>query len=116
MSFAMYGEDSHLEMAYEDRFYIPDDGYEDDGYDPFCDDEDEEDEPFTDGPLKGKMVKVEGYNGVAWSVVEDDGSGFAVCVMIGDDRRFVHDRNELTVLDEDEFCDGCGQLGCGWGC
>lgn len=34
--------------------------------------------------------------------------------MVGDDRAFEFDVDELIPLGEDEYCDGCGQIGCGW--
>jgi hypothetical protein len=36
-----------------------------------------------------------------------------VAVMIGDDREFTFDVEDLTALDRDEFCGECGQIGCG---
>ena len=36
-----------------------------------------------------------------------------VAIMVGDDRRHVIDVDELTPIDEDDFCHGCGQVGCG---
>ena len=35
------------------------------------------------------------------------------CIMVGDDREFTFDIEELSPLDEEEFCPGCGQIGCG---
>lgn len=32
--------------------------------------------------------------------------------MVGDDRDFVHDESDLTLLDEDDYCHVCGQTGC----
>ena len=37
-----------------------------------------------------------------------------VCHMVGDDREFIHDIDDLVKLDESEYCSGCGQIGCGW--
>ncbi len=39
----------------------------------------------------------------------------AVVVMVGDDVRHRVPAGSLTVLDEDDFCGGCGQIGCGHG-
>jgi len=36
-----------------------------------------------------------------------------IAVMVGDDRKFTFEVDELTMLDEDDFCHGCGQIGCG---
>ena len=69
---------------------------------------------------------VQGYAGIAWRVygwelqptedTEWDGikerTGKVVCVMVGDDRRFTFDEDELTPLAEDAYCGSCGQIGC----
>ena len=36
-----------------------------------------------------------------------------ICTMIGDNREFEFDADDLTHLDEDGYCPGCGQTGCG---
>lgn len=74
-----------------------------------------------------KKYKVEGYGGVAWhawnyEMVRDEDfewSGIAtenpervVCVMVGDDRKFTFDVEDLTPLEDDEYCPECGQIGC----
>jgi hypothetical protein len=86
-----------------------------------------------------KAYRVEGYGGVAWRVTahakeshlvhdyyeDDDGSaGYAewedvvdesrvVAHMVGDDRDFEFGIDELTPLEDNEFCRDCGQIGCG---
>lgn len=54
---------------------------------------------------------------------DDDGNPYVeeievpdrwVCVMVGDDRLFSFDEEDLQVIDEDEYCVGCGQVGCGF--
>ena len=69
---------------------------------------------------------VERYRGVAWRVygwetaptedTEWDGleerTGQVVCVMVGDDRRFTFDPDELTPLGDLDYCASCGQVGC----
>jgi len=69
---------------------------------------------------------VQGYKGVAWRVygweieptedTEWDGieerTGRAVCVMVGDDRRFTFEPDDLTPLNGDDYCGSCGQVGC----
>lgn len=76
--------------------------------------------------LINQFVSVEGYKGVAWYVddpetVPDEDTewtgiwletGRLECHMVGDDRTFVFDPEELTLLPDDEFCPGCGQIGC----
>lgn len=94
--------------------------------------------------MAGDRVTVDGYDGVAWRVtgpelvwepemfyVEDedgdevlvegdggewvDGDGSRlVCVMIGDDRDFSFDAEDLTPIPDDQDICSCGQTGCGW--
>lgn len=73
--------------------------------------------------------RVEGYGGVAWRAIrwetkpdcETSWTGYEIptgkveCVMVGDNRKFSFDPEDLTPLDDDEFCSCCGQIGCGWG-
>lgn len=35
-----------------------------------------------------------------------------VAVMVGDDRRFVFDLEDIKLITEDGFCRDCGQIGC----
>lgn len=70
--------------------------------------------------------RVDRYDGIAWSVYgwetepdEDtewtgieERTGRVVAVMIGDDRRFSIDVDEIHAIDEDEYCHECGQIGC----
>lgn len=37
-----------------------------------------------------------------------------IAVMVGDDREHTIDVDDLTRLDDDEYCSSCGQIGCGW--
>jgi hypothetical protein len=69
---------------------------------------------------------VEGYKGVAWRVygweIEPDEdtewtglegrTGKIVCVMVGDDRRFVFDEYDVLPLADLDYCVECGQVGC----
>jgi len=68
---------------------------------------------------------VVGYGGVAWyinsyeTVYDQDGFEYTnnervVCTMVGDDRKFIFDVEDLTELDDSEYCSECGQIGCGW--
>lgn len=83
----------------------------------------------ADGFMPGDAVRVDGYDGIAFRVdgfpersgpdAEWSGEywwhpGQRTCHMVGDDREFTFDVDDLTPLDEDEFCSGCGQIGCGW--
>lgn len=60
------------------------------------------------------VYKVEGYDGVAWRVDEFIEQNMVRCHMIGDDRSFEFDIEELTKIEEGTFCWSCGQIGCGW--
>ena len=66
------------------------------------------------------------YDGVAWRVLgwhtEPDGetewsgyevrTGHVVLVMIGDDRHFLYDPEDITPIARDDYCGVCGQIGC----
>jgi hypothetical protein len=67
--------------------------------------------------------RVAGYPGVAFSLaghpLMPDGDGEwidnpdrVLAVMVGDDRAHDIDLTDLTLLDELDYCAGCGQLGC----
>jgi hypothetical protein len=43
--------------------------------------------------------------------VEDKGN--VIAVMVGDDHEFIVDVSELIKIDEEDYCPGCGQIGCG---
>jgi hypothetical protein len=36
-------------------------------------------------------------------------------VMVGDDREHVIDVDDLTEIADEDYCGGCGQIGCGHG-
>ena len=74
----------------------------------------------------GDRVMVSGYSGVAfyvhrwqtipdedteWSGIENE-TGMIEVVMVGDDRVFVVDPDDLTAISEDDYCPECGQIGC----
>lgn len=89
----------------------------------------------------GSYVAVDGYNGIAfwvddwakeirdeficldedgdvewgWETVEIVSDTIVECYMVGDDRMFKFDIDDLTPLDIDNFCGSCGQIGCGHG-
>lgn len=70
--------------------------------------------------------KVDGHEGVAWRVLgwetasDDDTewsgieerTGRVVAVMIGDDRRFAFEPDDIHAIDDLAFCAECGQIGC----
>ena len=74
-------------------------------------------------------VRIAGYAGIAWYVlgwqtepdVDTEWSGYEnrtgrlICVMVGDDRHWVIDPDDITPLDRSEYCGSCGQIGCGHG-
>jgi hypothetical protein len=35
--------------------------------------------------------------------------------MVGDDTDYLIEIEDIEILDDDEFCGGCGQIGCGHG-
>jgi hypothetical protein len=39
-------------------------------------------------------------------------TGMVLMVMVGDDRRHVIDPEDITELSDDDYCPGCGQIGC----
>ncbi len=68
-----------------------------------------------------------GWRGVAWHVLgweteptedtEWDGiearTGRVVAVMVGDDRRYTFDEEDLKPIPREDYCGSCGQIGCG---
>ncbi len=80
-----------------------------------------------DKAFPAEAYTVDGYSGVAWRVygwelesrmndefddVEEVRTGRVVCVMVGDDRRFTFEPEDLTPLNEEDYCGSCGQIGC----
>jgi len=51
----------------------------------------------------------------AWVVEDQDEVQQVKIRMVGDDRDFLVDRSEVKLIDPDDFCGGCGQIGCGHG-
>jgi len=82
---------------------------------------DEDDERFN-----APAYRVKGYGGIAWYVMgwetepdeDTEWSGYevrtgnVVCRMVGDDRDFTFEPNEVTPLRREEYCGECGQIGC----
>lgn len=80
-----------------------------------------------DETFSADAYTVKGYRGIAWYALgweteptqdtEWDGieqrTGRVVCVMVGDDRHFAFDEDEITPLDREAYCGVCGQIGCG---
>ena len=71
--------------------------------------------------------RVRGYSGVAftilgWEMEEDEDtewtgmlarSGKVIGVMVGDDSEYTIDPEDISPLSDEEYCGGCGQIGCG---
>lgn len=70
--------------------------------------------------------RVAGYDGIAFRWYGDETApdedtewsgyevptGRVVMVMVGDDRRYSIDPADCTILADDDYCPGCGQIGC----
>lgn len=68
----------------------------------------------------------EGYSGIAWraegweEVADEDTvwagylarTGRILAHMVGDDRSFTFDPEDLQPIPEDDYCASCGQIGC----
>lgn len=55
--------------------------------------------------------QVEPDEDTEWSGIEER-TGKVVAVMVGDDRRFTFDPEDLTPLPDEDYCSECGQVGC----
>jgi hypothetical protein len=69
---------------------------------------------------------VRGYAGVAfyvlgWEIEPDEDTEWSGCevrtgrvlaVMVGDDQRHSLDPDDVTELPREDYCAGCGQIGC----
>lgn len=80
-----------------------------------------------DAAFPAEAYTVQGHRDVAWRVYgwetepdeDTEWSGYenrtgrVVCVMVGDDRKFTFDPEDLTPLDDLDYCAECGQIGCG---
>ena len=90
-----------------------------------------------DEHFSADAYQVRGYKGIAWYVLgwevetgpcewydhdagewvfdEEPGdvrTGQVVAVMVGDDRRFTFDEEDVIPLKREEYCGECGQMGC----
>lgn len=50
-----------------------------------------------------------------WDEVEIVSDHMVECYMVGDDRKFVFDLDDLTAINVNDFCRSCGQIGCSHG-
>ena len=76
--------------------------------------------------FSAEAYRVKGYEGIAWRVygwetVPDEDTewtgintptGRVVARMIGDDRLFTFEPDEIEPLEREEYCSECGQIGC----
>lgn len=72
-------------------------------------------EPYVGFELDedGEEVEVELDEG-EW-VEQDETCGRVLVVMVGDDKKHEVDVEDLTQIEEEDFCPSCGQIGCGHG-
>lgn len=47
-----------------------------------------------------------------WSGIIYDDTERVVCHMVGDDKDYTFGVEELTKIDEEDYCPECGQIGC----
>ena len=82
----------------------------------------QDDETFSadaytvDGWGKGIAFYVRGWEtqpdeDTEWSGIEER-TGNVICTMVGDDRKFSVDPEDVHPLDELAYCRECGQIGC----
>lgn len=84
-------------------------------------------EHCEDAPEYGAdAYTVAGYSGVAWRVWgwetapdedtewtgQEPRTGDLLLCMVGDDRLFAVDPDDVAALDDDAYCAECGQIGC----
>lgn len=79
-----------------------------------------------DATFSADAYTVSGYRGIAWHVLgwetepdeDTEWSGYkvrtgrVVAVMVGDDRHFTFEPDELSPLGREAYCGICGQVGC----
>jgi hypothetical protein len=61
----------------------------------------------------GGLDNYNGYEDDEWEDGQELTSAFFH--MVGDDRLYEIEIEDIEILDDDEFCGGCGQIGCGHG-
>jgi hypothetical protein len=60
-------------------------------------------------PLGYELIQEEDYE---WSGIEYENKSRVRMVMVGDDRIHTVDIEDITELQDDEYCPECGQIGC----
>jgi len=81
-----------------------------------------------DATFSADAYEAEGWGqGIAWYVLgwetmpDDDTewsgyevrTGNVIAIMVGDDRHFTFEPDDLTPLAREDYCGVCGQMGCG---
>lgn len=81
---------------------------------------------IMDRDREGAWFRVRGFDGVAfwadkpeteptentyWDGIEEE-TGRVLMVMVGDDRRWSVDPDDVEEIGPGDFCHGCGQIGC----
>ena len=64
---------------------------------------------------RGCIVSNERMRGVAWRVDARTRDGMLRAHMVGDDQPFILDPSDCVIIDDEDYCGGCGQIGCGHG-
>jgi hypothetical protein len=79
---------------------------------------------------RGDTVTVRGYNGIAWTVLGQSMTGYVDEVgdehedvldgwwdvrMVGDDKVWTLEASMMALISDDDYCQGCGQIGCAHG-
>jgi hypothetical protein len=81
---------------------------------------------LVDNEYQADAYRIDGWCGIAWHILgweigsdEDTEwggyevrTGKLIAVMIGDDRHFAVDPDDVSELHEDDYCRVCGQIGC----
>ena len=79
-----------------------------------------------DKTFSADAYKVKGHGAIAWHVLgwdtepdedtewtgQEVRTGNVVCMMVGDDRRFAFEPDDIEPIEREEYCGGCGQIGC----
>jgi len=79
-----------------------------------------------DETFNADAYTVDGYSGIAFRVLgwetepdeDTEWSGYesrtgrVVARMVGDDRNFTFDTDEIHAIDRADYCGECGQIGC----
>jgi hypothetical protein len=69
-------------------------------------------------PKRGDHIKSATHKGVAFWYLHPCKQHGGTChnaIMVGDYYTWHLDVTDITLIDPDEFCRGCGQIGCGHG-